>query len=46
VNDFFAGLPAAKMEFEIGFFWLALAYAVLAAAAHKIRERERLAFLQ
>ncbi len=46
VNDFFAGLPGAKMEFEIGFFWLALAGAVLAAAAHKIKEREKLAFLQ
>ena len=41
VNDFFAGLPGAKMEFEVGFFWLALACAVLAAAAHRIREREK-----
>ncbi len=44
VNDFFAGLPGAKMEFEVGFFWLALAYAVLAVAAHKIKQREKLAF--
>jgi len=44
VNDFFAGLPGAKMEFEVGFFWLALAYAVLAAIAHRIKEREKLAF--
>jgi len=46
VNDFFAGLPGAKLNFEINFIWLALAYAVLAAIAHKIKERERLAFLQ
>jgi len=32
------------MEFEVGFFWLALAYAVLAAIAHRIKEREKLAF--
>jgi len=41
VNDFFAGLPGAKLNFEINFIWLALAYAVLAAIAHKIKEREK-----
>jgi ComEC/Rec2-related protein len=41
VTDIFSQLPGAKLNFEINFIWLALAYAVLAAAAHKIREREK-----
>lgn len=46
VNDFFANLPSAKLEFQISFFWLALSYALLAILARKIKEREKLAFLQ
>lgn len=46
INDIFANLPGAKLNFEIGIFWLALSYAILAIIAHRIQEREKLAFLQ
>lgn len=46
VNDFFANLPGAKIEFQISFFWLALSCVVLAIIAHRVKEREKLAFFQ
>jgi len=46
VAGLFAGLPGAALNFRVGFLWLALSYAVIAAAAWKIRSRERLNFLK
>jgi len=46
INDVFANLPGAKLNFEIGIFWLALAYIVLGIIARHVQEREKLAFLQ
>jgi hypothetical protein len=46
ITNLFSQLPGAKTNFQIDFFWLALSYAGLAIVAHRVKEREKLAFLQ
>jgi competence protein ComEC len=45
IANIFSQLPWAKLNFEIGFFWLALFYVVLGIVAHRIKKRENLEFL-
>ncbi len=43
--EFFAKLPAAAMNFEMDFLWLAASYVFLAVIAWRVREREKYRFL-
>jgi competence protein ComEC len=44
--NFFACLPGAALNFKINFFWLALSYAALGIVAWRIKQKEKLDFLQ
>ncbi|MFA6376922.1 MAG: ComEC/Rec2 family competence protein, partial [Candidatus Paceibacterota bacterium] len=45
VAEFFSGLPGAAINFKVGFIWLAISYIVLAAIVWKIKQKEKLDFL-
>lgn len=46
MTNLFSELPGAKMNFEIGIFWLALSYLVLGVIARRVQENEKLDFLR
>jgi len=45
VAELFSALPGAAVNFKIGFIWLAVSYIVLAAIVWKIKQKEKLDFL-
>jgi hypothetical protein len=45
VANIFSLLPGAKLNFEVGFIWLAIIYLILGAIAWRIKESEKFIFL-
>ncbi|MFA6376109.1 MAG: ComEC/Rec2 family competence protein [Candidatus Paceibacterota bacterium] len=44
-TNIFSQLPGSKLNFGISFFWLAISYVILAIIAWRIKEKEKLDFL-
>ena len=45
ITNIFSQLPGAKIIFEINFFWLAISYVILAIIAWRIKQKEKLNFI-
>ncbi len=41
ITNLFSQLPGAKLNFQIGFFWLAVSYAILGIIAWRVKEKEK-----